>query len=360
MGYNGELISNLGVDKYLKGYEANKFSNIDILQTRAELERRWQECDFGCHGPAYRTMRRDARYNELLSGLAEESRIGAAIIDGVATSTYFAIEKDIEGTKRTAEGLGLAGSERQYEIGAANYALYTSVKVNIEKLLELDLKQFENHFSKMTFAAINEYISLIPERMLLEMIIAGAIILEPREDLDFYRAAVNAGMLDEYDEHAINESVGFLRSQGQRIVAKQIGRRIPKIVAGIIASRITRSMMIDISTDYAFKRQIARLRSTYRNFGGAPAKILITLLGLNGLLGIAERESRALNEKCPRLWSFLRHDLDGMDMLFFLVKDFMKEYIDRIALIETDPATFVALMGALARSGRTREIFFPN
>lgn len=33
MGYNGDLVSNLGVKKYLDGYEANKFSNINILQS---------------------------------------------------------------------------------------------------------------------------------------------------------------------------------------------------------------------------------------------------------------------------------------------------------------------------------------
>lgn len=32
MGYDANLVSELGTKKYLKGYEANKFSNIVVVQ----------------------------------------------------------------------------------------------------------------------------------------------------------------------------------------------------------------------------------------------------------------------------------------------------------------------------------------
>ena len=360
MGYNGNLVSELGVKKYLKGYEANKYSNIDILQTRQELERRWEACDFGCHGPAYRVMRRDAQYSEQLNKIAGHSPVVAGIVDGVAASTAFATDRRLEGVQRTAEGLGLAGQDMQSQVGAENYALYISVKVNVETLLNFEIEQFENPFSKITLSIVNEYIRLLPEKMILEMVIAGSIILEPSDDIEFYKAAMDSGMLEEYNEHIVNESVSILRSKGERLLGKQIGKKIPKVLAGIIASRITRAMMINAKSDFHFKRKLARLRSTYRSLGGKPATLLITLLDLNGWLGIAARESRDLHDRCPTLWSFLRFDLNGVDMLYFLIKDFFKEYIDRIALIETDPAAFVGLMGALVQAGRTREIFFPR
>lgn len=360
MGYDGNLVSELGVKKYLKGYEANRFSNIDILQTRQELERRWQDCDMGCHGPAYRVMRRDARYSEQLNQIAQETPFGAGLIDGAVSRTVFATDRRMEGVQRTAEGLGLAGREMQYQVGAENYALYSSVKVNVEKLLNLDLESFENPFSKMTFSVVSEYIGLLPEKMIIEMVIAGAIVLEPSEDLAYYHAAVEKGMLEQHSEHLVNESVGFLRAQGERIVGRQIGKHIPRIIAGIIASRITRAMMINAKSDFAFKRKLARLRATSRPMGGGAAKVLVLLLDINGWLGIAARESRELNDRCPRLWSYLRTDLDGVDMLYFLIKDFVREYVDRIALIETDPSVFVGLMAALAGSGRTKEILFPR
>src|SRR5690554_5393765 len=175
----------------------------------------------------------------------------------------------------------------------------------------------------MTFSIVSEYIDLLPEQMMIEMVIAGAIILEPSEDLNYYRAAVASGMLEGYSEHHVNESLGFLRSHGERIVSKQIGKQIPRIIAGFIASRITRGIMLNAKIDFAFKRKLARLRSTYRVLRGGPAGVLVLLLKTNGWLGVAAAESRDIRNRCPRLWSYLRLELNGADMLYFLVKDFL-------------------------------------
>ena len=59
-GYNGKLISELGVEKYLKGKRDSQYSNIDFFDRGSSLNKKWQECNFGCHGPSYRTFRPSA------------------------------------------------------------------------------------------------------------------------------------------------------------------------------------------------------------------------------------------------------------------------------------------------------------
>lgn len=62
--YNGELISELGVKRYLNGYKSQQFSNIQLFRNVKDQERRWKskEC-FGCHGTSYRAIRKQSTWN---------------------------------------------------------------------------------------------------------------------------------------------------------------------------------------------------------------------------------------------------------------------------------------------------------
>lgn len=81
---------------------------------------------------------------------------------------------------------------------------------------------------------------------------------------------------------------------------------------------------------------------------------------MNGWLGIAAAESRQLQADCPTLWKHLRYTMGGFDMMLFLVRGFVSEYLDRIAVLEKNPQLFLGLMASLAKEGKTREIFFPR
>ncbi len=56
--YDGALISELGVKRYLKGVRAAPSSNIDFFIRGEIANKAWRECNFGCHCPTYRNLRR--------------------------------------------------------------------------------------------------------------------------------------------------------------------------------------------------------------------------------------------------------------------------------------------------------------
>ncbi|MGH1471108.1 MAG: hypothetical protein ACRBCS_07930 [Cellvibrionaceae bacterium] len=109
MEHNGDLVSELGVKRYLQGYNAAKFSSINPLQTQAQIEKRWQECNFGCHTPSYRAMKHETTYHEFLNYADAVSPFASGVIDGIHHQTIRQGEVLGSGVERTAEGLGASG-----------------------------------------------------------------------------------------------------------------------------------------------------------------------------------------------------------------------------------------------------------
>ncbi len=73
--YDATLISELGVKRYLKATKDIKTSNINFLIRGANANRAWQECNFGCHGPTYRCLKRPSTKCELLKLLDDISPV---------------------------------------------------------------------------------------------------------------------------------------------------------------------------------------------------------------------------------------------------------------------------------------------
>lgn len=48
---------------------------------------------------------------------------------------------------------------------------------------------------------------------------------------------------------------------------------------------------------------------------------------------------------------------NGADMVYFLVRPMVQEYVDRVSLLEKNPAEFVKVMRALAKTGDANKVF---
>lgn len=87
--------------------------------------------------------------------------------------------------------------------------------------------------------------------------------------------------------------------------------------------------------------------------------VLNTLLKTQGVLQAASKASHRLHASSPMLWQFFR-SRGGMDLIFFLVEDYLKEYVDRIGLAEKHPIQFIKMIDAIVTPpGRLEDVFFP-
>lgn len=360
MRYNGNVVSELGIKKYLAGVNSRPFSNIDPVQSRDEINQRWQECNFGCHGPSYRVSGRNLNRSQFLNQIENYSPFAAGLIDGTQHHTIGRIDRLAEGMQRTAEGLGAAGQEGIARVGSENYSLYRFVRVNVTHLLNLEVDNALNPLAQLVFQTVDQYISLIPEEVIIEIVVSGALVITSDIESSHLRVSVQHGNTESFTEQEIEEGISFLRTKGQRFIGKRVGKRLAQVITRLIASQIASQVLRIAKTNITLKRRLERLRASYRPATGHLANLLSMLLEANGWLGIAARESRALEAAAPKFWRILRNDMNGLDMILFLISDFVQEYIDRISVIENNPSAFIGIMSALIESGRTREILFPR
>ncbi|MGH1471107.1 MAG: hypothetical protein ACRBCS_07925 [Cellvibrionaceae bacterium] len=157
-----------------------------------------------------------------------------------------------------------------------------------------------------------------------------------------------------------NAAANFINTKGQRLIGKQVGKRLARSIAVILATKITKKIMTQAKNDMRVKRRLTSIRKSAKQGRGGLGAVMFLLLKANGWAGVAAQESRQLNQNCPTLWRRLRNDMGGYDMILFLIKGYIKEYLDRLAVLEKNPALFISLMAALIRTGRTQEIFFPR
>lgn len=357
---NGKLISELGFKTYLKGTRAAPFSSIQPLQSQEAIRRNWDKCNMGCHTPSYRVLRKPATYSGLLSHASDISPLLAGGIAGFKSATVQEIDTLASGMVRTGEGLGLAGKERIADVGAENYTVFSLVRVTIRQLLETDLTSIDNPLTQLVFAVVYEYIKLIPEWVIAEVLDENALVFPDDLGKEFVLNASNRGLIDSAMIEHLDAASEVLKQTSLKIAGKQLGARITRAVACIIAARVTRKIMISPGMTWGAKKQLASLRKTAKVSGGAAAKVLMALLKAQGWLGIASRSSRRLEQDCPKLWHFLRYKCGGVDMLLFLVEGSVREYLDRISILEKDPVLFMKMMKSMIDAGKTTEIFLPQ
>ncbi len=357
---NGLVISEVGFKDYIKGAQAAQFSNIKPLRSQKEIQRDWDKCNMGCHVPSYRVLRKQATYNDLVSSAGAVSPLLAGGIAGVYSATVQPITTLTSGIVRTGEGLGLAGMERVVDIGIENRTAFSMLRATTRQLLETDLTSIDNPLTQLVFAVVYEYIKLIPEWVIAEVVDSNALVFPDDLGKEFVLNASNRGLIDSAMVEHLDAASEVLKQSSIKLTGKKLGERITQAIACIIAARVTRKIMISPGITWGAKKQLAGLRKFAKTSGGATGKVLMALLKAQGLLGRAASTSRRLEQDCPKLWHFLRYKCGGIDMLLFLVEGSVKEYLDTISVLEKDPVLFMKMMKAMIEAGKTTEIFLPQ
>lgn len=358
-GYNGKLISELGVEKYLKGKRDSQYSNIDFLDRGASLNQKWQECNFGCHGPSYRTLRPSATWNQALLLMDQISPTVAGIADGVQHQIYQKPKNIAYGAERTAEGLHLMGAERFSDVGGENLAILDLLETTYKNIVEFDISVLDNPLMQAATVIVHDYVSVIPEWVIEKALDSGALIFDNIDKTQLIKAGTK-GVINSIPPEDIERAVTALKDKGKRLVGKQIGKKLAVAISAAIATQIAKKIMSDPAMTFSLKRRLVRLKKAAKPMGGGLGKALLILLHGQGLLGIAAKSSRTLKEKCPTTWKTLRHKLHGADMAYFLIEGMMSEYVDRLSLLEKQPKEFFKVMEALIRERLTKKIFYPG
>ena len=356
MEYDGQLVSELGVKKYLQGRQSQQFTNLKIMERTSFYQKRWDKCNMGCHVPSYRRIQRDATMSDFIKGIDKISPVAAGIVDGMHASTIKQAEILGAGVQRTGEGLSLGGKDKFKMVGAENMAALNLLTTAFKKVLESEIDYIDNPLTKLVMAIVYEYIGLVPESLLVDMVTSGAIKCDSIDE-NFIYAMMAKGVVKGVQQADIKSATSLFENPAKKLVAKQVGKKLGVAISALIAAKITKTLMRSPDASWRFKKRIASMRKVSKG-GGVGA--LLGLLKAQGWLGTSADASRELRVSCPKLWVLLRHKLNGSDMLLFVVKNLTKEYIDRISLIEKSPATYLRLMKSLINEGKTEEILFPR
>ncbi len=358
-GYDGALISELGVKRYLKATKDIKVSNINFLIREIAARKSWQDCDIGSHGPNHRILRRPSTKAELLKPLEDISPLLSGAVDGMHHQTFGQVDRLARGVKRTAEGLHLTGEEGFSNVGDENIAAYQFASSAFEKLLTFEIDLLDNPVTQIIMAVVSEYTTALPEWLIEETLKQKALKFPTKIDTVWLLKAAALGVIENANPEDIEQAVKLLNGPVQHLVAKQIGKKIGVALALAIAAAITRNIMTQSSNLPVLKRQLAKLRRSARQMNGSLGKAMIALLNAQGYLDKAATASRELKTTNPRLWNILRLKLNGANMVYFLVEDMVSEYVDRLALLERNPKEFGKVMHALIKDKHTQAIFFP-
>ena len=357
MEFDGVLVSELGVKKYLIGYNAKSMANLPIMERQSFYDKAWTECNLGCHGPSYRRHEKLTNFKRFISDINSISPVAAGLVDGAYSSTFKQVGLIAGGANRTGEGLGLAGKQKFFLVGSENLAGLDLLSNIFNKVISTEIDFIDNPISKLVMAIIYEYIGLVPESILEKMLEDGAFKIDSEIDEEFIYKMIADGIITGLSRVDIEAAISTLNNPAKKIIAKQIGKKLGVALAVIVAERITKKLMQSSAATWRLKRHLVEFRKASR--GTAPG-VLLGLLKAQGWADLAASESRALQTNCPTLWHILRHKLKGADLLYFAVKEITCEYVDRISLIEKDPATYLSLMAALVNSGKTNEVLFPR
>lgn len=130
-------------------------------------------------------------------------------------------------------------------------------------------------------------------------------------------------------------------------------------VASAIATNIAQSIMSQPTTTMQIKRRLASIRKATRSAKGNLGAALVSLLKVQGILGLAARASRQLKMDCPKTWGILRYQMHGADMVYFFVQGMIKKYVDRLSLLEKKPVEFAKVMEALILDRQAKNILQP-
>lgn len=363
--YEGYLISELGIKRYLDGRRSQQFSNINLFQDIQKNHRQWRDkpC-FGCHGTSYRTLRKQATWYDTVKIIQDVAGpVTAGLVDGAKFQIVDMPGRLGAGIERTAEGLHLAGANKFDLVGAENMAVAGLLNHTYKALVNIDISLMDNPLMQTVTLIIDRYLTAIPEWVIKDMLEKG--MLEFPEGFDKYHflSAAKKGIVELSKIEQVDKAVDAIGGGAKKFASKQAGKALTtKVIAAIasaIATNIAKSILLDQVTNRRIKKRLVVLRKGINSAKGNLGAVLLALLKAQGLLGVAARFSRQLNRDCPRTWRVLRDKMHGADMVYFFVQPMIQEYVDRLSILEKDPLKFAKVMEALIRDRQANKIFRP-
>ncbi|TCI02398.1 cellulose-binding protein [Corallincola luteus] len=357
MTHDGNLVSELGINKYIEAYKSIHFSNISMLGRTSTYEKKWQTCDFGCHGPTFRRAVPNTSYSTVLGGIQKESHFLAGVIDGIKTRAVDTPARIAGGIDRTTEGLGLQGQQRFQDVGGENLVVAQAFATTMKKAWEMDIQSIFNPIAQCVTAVVSAYISILPKEYINAIAETGALKVDSALNEGYIKAAAQLGIINLPDPSQLANASSLLKGRTGQFIGKQVGVKLTNAIIAIIVYQISLKILKSPQLTAHTKKNFSQLRKIAK---GGLAGALVNLLKAQGHIDRAADSSRMLKRGCPALWNIMRYDLKGVDMILFLIHDYVVEYLDRLKLLETDPLMFASLMNALIKAGRTKEVFFPK
>jgi len=274
--------------------------------------------------------------------------------------TIHKAERLAGGMNRTAEGLHLNGAEKFQQVGSENIAVYSFAKITFENLTSFDIDVLDNPVMQAITVIVNEYVSMLPEWMINEAFLQGALEFPDPVDEGMLLKAMRKGVVTAITSEEAKQVVSALNNGASRFIGKQIGKKLTAAIASAIAVSITKKIIRNHRHDLMqVRRKLVEARKASRQAKGGLGSGLQILLSAQGLLNHAAKASRSLQSSCPTVWKVMRNQLHGTDMVYFFVQDVLQEYVDRLSLLQNNPEAFMESMKALIESKKTKEIFFP-
>mgnify|MGYP001059523590 FL=1 len=212
--------------------------------------------------------------------------VGTALGNGI----YSVGEDIVLGIERSAEGLGVRGSERIAQIGRENDLL---VKL-ITDLFRYGVTAAESPLYKIISKILLKYYSSFPEEALRKL--------------------------------AKGAAIGGAYTAGRMVIGKALATAIAKRIAQKIA----------LSAAY---KQISKKLGVSAGAGATGIGIPITLLMIQGVAQRSSDASMRLKALDPQLHRELRA-ANGLDMLYFLVEKPMQKHMKAIVAARRNPKAF--------------------
>jgi hypothetical protein len=352
----GKVVNVIGIQRFLDYCASSSFSNVDIFASTTDLEHRWKKCNMGCHHPGYRTgssKRTETWTNavQTIEGVPVFGQVAARVLDPITGALILG-----GGVVRTGDVFNQEGFDK---IGAENYAAIDLVQTLLTQAYNVSLSAVDNPITTMIIHLIADYTLSIPEEVLVQLATTGKLNLNDF-DVHMTTRAIQKGLTYLAASAATQAAITYIKNHPEKVVEYFKNKAIDKLstyIATIITVKITKSILKSLPSSWHYKNFLDATKFTKTTKGLADA--LLILLKTQGTLQTAGEASRRLHAKLPTLWGDMRHT-HGVDMVYYMVEDFVKEYVDRISLAQNDPARFAEMVLAILEPpGTAKDLFFP-
>lgn len=153
-------------------------------------------------------------------------------------------------------------------MGDENNAILQFAKTAFEKVLTFEIDVLDNPIAQVVMAVVSEYTSVLPEWLIEEILKKGVLKLPEKIDTLWILKAAALGIVENANQENLIQAAKLLDEPVQRLVAKQIGKKLAACIAIVIASAITKKIMAGHKELTALKRGLVKIRQAARTMKG--------------------------------------------------------------------------------------------